>query len=190
MSLPICAEDCTSILAGMAFDECAPIWNRGEISTVYLFNIGQPVIANPRTDPAGFIAEMALRVSNTSANVDAIRKLTVIGEKAEPEKTAIKMSMDREIVTSKKHSIVFEIDETSQENRDAQRQMECGNKFLIMYEVGDWIYGGADGINNGIECSITADIITPKDRTALELIKCTAVWNNKFSPESCLNPLV
>lgn len=190
MSYPTCPEDCTTALADFAFDDCAPEWNRGEVSTVYLYAVGYPVIANPKTDPSGFIAEMATRVSNTSTDADAIRKLTVIGEKPEPEKSSIKMSNNREIVTSKKHSLIFDIDELSQANRDAQRQSECGNKFLIMYENGDLLYGGSDSIGNGIPCSLTMDTIVPKDRSALSYIHCVAVWEDKFSPDSCSNPLI
>ncbi|WP_294892023.1 hypothetical protein, partial [Sulfuricurvum sp. MLSB] len=102
---------------------------------------------------------MAARVSNTSAAATAIRSLTVIGEKAEPETNMIKMSNNREIVTSKKHQIVFDIDELSQENMDAMRQAECGNSFLIMFEAGDRLYGGSDNIGDGIQGSLVANLV-------------------------------
>lgn len=190
MSTTICPDDCAGVLAEFSFDPCSPEWNRGEVGIVYMYSIGYPVVANPKTDPAGFIAEMALRVSNTSANPDAIRKLVVIGEKPEPEKTTIKMSGDREIVTNKKHSLMFNIDELSQANRDAQRQSECVNKYLLMWENGDLLFGGSDNIGDGVEAVVTMDTIVPLDRGALDYIKCTAVWNDKFSPDSCTNPLI
>jgi len=190
MSTPICPDDCTTTLANWNFDDCAPEWNRGEISRVYLFNVGYPVIANPKTDPAGFIAEMAARVSNTSAVANAIRSLTVIGEKAEPETNMIKMSGNREIVTSKKHNIIFDIDELSQENMDALRQLECGNNFLMMFENGTKIFGGSDNVNDGIPVSFVASLVIPRDRSALDYWRCTMTWEDKFHPDSCENPLI
>lgn len=190
MSKPVCPDDCSNVLADYSFNDCAPEWARGEIGRVYLFGIGYPVIADPINDPAGFIAEMAARVSNTSANANAIRSLTVIGEKAEPETNMIKMSNNREIVTSKKHQIVFDIDELSQENMDAMRQAECGNNFLIMFEAGDRLYGGSDNIGDGIQGSLIANLVIPRDRSGLQYWHCTFTWEDKFHPHSCVNPLV
>ncbi len=190
MSLPVCPDNCQDQLAEFKFDDCAPEWARGEVSIVYMFSPAYPVVANPRTDPAGFIAEMAARVSNTSNAANAIRKLVVIGEKPEPDKSTIKMSANRTIVTNKNHTLMFNIDELSQENRDAQRQSECQNKFALMWEV-DWlIFGGSENIGDGAVCAVQMDTIVPVDRTALSYIKCTATWEDKFSPDSCTNPLI
>lgn len=190
MSKPVCPDDCTNVLADFSFNDCAPEWARGEIGRVYLYGIGYPLAADPINDPAGFIAEMAARVSNTSAAATAIRSLTVIGEKAEPETNMIKMSNNREIVTSKKHQIVFDIDELSQENMDAMRQAECGNSFLIMFEAGDRLYGGSDNIGDGIQGSLVANLVIPRDRSGLQYWHCTFTWEDKFHPHSCVNPLI
>lgn len=190
MSKPTCPDDCTSMLTDWQFDECSPIWNPGEISTIYLFNIGYPVAASPRNNPAGFIAEMAARVSNTAAAANAIRQLTVIGEKPEPEMVEIKLSGDRTITAYKRHTVIAEIDEFNETNREAMRYLECGNQFLMMYENGSLIYGGSDNIEDGIECSIIATEIIPKDRTDICRIRLTIKWEDKFSPDATTNPLI
>ena len=188
MSKPTCPTDCTSYLADYAFSTCSPEWYRGQIDRIYLYGIGDPVVADPAIDPAGFVAEMAARVSNTSADANAIRILTVIGEKPEPETNTIQLSNNRTIVTSKKHTVSFKIDELTQENRDAMRQWECGNSFLIMYENDGLLFGG-DPIGAGIEASLVGNLIIPVDRTAVDYIQGTLTWESKFSPNSIENPL-
>jgi len=190
MSKIICPDDCSNYLAEFGFNDCAPEWNRGEIQKIYLFGIGYPIVADPINDPGGFIAEMAARVSNTSAAANAIRELTVLGEKPEAETNMIKMSNNREIVTSKKHTVPFKIDEMSQANRDAMRQLECGNKFLMMFENGDLLWGGSENIGDGIEGSFIANLIIPPDRSALSYYQCSFVWEDKYHPHSCVNPLL
>ena len=191
MSLPTCPTDCTNILANWAFDECSPEWAAGEIGRVFLFGIGYPIANDPKTDPAGFLAAVNARMSNTSAAANAIRVLTVIGEKPEPETNIIKMSNNREIVTTKKHQIVFDIDEMSQENRDAIRQLECGNKFLMMFESGEkLLWGGSDHIGDGIEGSFIANLVIPRDRSGLTYYRCTFTWEDKFHPDSVESPLL
>lgn len=190
MSKPVCPDDCSSYLANMNFNDCSPEWNEGEVHHVYLYGVGYPVVADPKTDPAAFIAEMAARVSNTSAAANAIRRLTVLGEKPEAETNKIQMSNDREITTFKKHTLSFKVDELSQENNDAMRQMECQNQYLMMFENGQLIYGGSDHIGDGIPCTVTVNLVIPPDRTALTYWQCQAVWKDKYHPDMCVNPLL
>jgi hypothetical protein len=172
----------------MAFNECSPEWHRGQIDRIYVMSVDYPVLTNPKTNPAGFLVEMTARVSNSSVLANAIRVFTVIGEKPEPEKTVVALSNNRNITTSKKHTLPFKIDETSQANRDAVLQWECGNKFRILYENDGLLwYEENNGI--GIEASLGADFIIPPDRSAVDVIQGSFTWENKFSPESCDNPL-
>lgn len=188
MSVLPCPTDCTSYVAAMSFNECAPEWYRGQVDRIYVMSVDYPILTNPKTNPAGFLVEMTARVSNSSALANAIRVFTVMGEKPEPEKTVVALSNNRNITTSKKHTLPFKIDELSQENRDAMLQWECGNKFRIIYENdGLLFYEENNGI--GIEASLGADLIIPVDRSAVDYIQGVFTWENKFSPESCDNPL-
>lgn len=191
MSKITCPDNCESYLMEWAFNDCSPSWSAGEIGRVFIFGVGYPLLVNPRNDPAGFLAEVNARLSNTSAATTAIRVLTVIGEKPEPETNMIKMSNNREIVTSKKHQILFDIDEFSEANNDAIRLLECQNQFLMMYEFGEkFLAGGSEYIGDGIPCSFVANKVIPRDRSGLTVFRCTCTWEDKFHPEVVESPLL
>lgn len=188
MSAITCPDSCTDQIATMEFNDCAPDWNEGGIPEIYLTNIGYPLIAT-EGDDIGIRAEFLSRISNTSLNANAIRKLTTLGDKPAPTKTEINMSKNRKIVTGKEHVVNFVIDETSLTNYNFLRTLECGLTYLAWYVNGKYMNGGADAFIDGIEVSITIDDIIPQSNKELNTYVGTMSWSSKISPTKMLNPL-
>lgn len=177
--VPPCPTTCSGSVADVSFNECAPETHWGEVSKVYI----------TEADFAGFTdvtdaAEWLTNLGDTGD--DKIRTLIVIGELPEPETTETPMSGDRIAIGSKTFNLNFTIDETNETNYNFLLMSECGGKYLIWYETSDGIlYGG----NDGIEVSLRANQIIPRERTAMVTIECKATWKSLQSPFRCESPL-
>jgi hypothetical protein len=177
--IPTCPTDCTSVLPDVDFDYCAPDFNMGQISEIYIGNIDQGF-----TDWTS-LAEWNSRISEDSSDVDALRRLYVIGDKPEPESNDIDMSKDRIVVGNKKHTLNFRIDETGATNYEFLRTLECGTKYNVWFVAGKYVYGG----NDGIEANLKLNDIIPEDNQELNTFNGTVVWEAKFHPERTDNPM-
>jgi hypothetical protein len=179
---PTCTSGCTSKAPVFSFSDCDPDVNHGQIDRIYIMALGGSSFANYAA-----LAEWAARLDNTDiASLDKIRYLNVIGEKPEAAGDEKEISRKRKIIMDKTHTINFDIDETSRTNNDALRQIECGGNFKIWYQAGKYLWGG----NDGIEAFVKLNDMIPRDRKELELFKGIATWENQFSPESCVNPML
>jgi len=169
----ICATSCTDALPAVDFDICNPQVHFGQISDVYLTNIGYPLL--DETNPVEIAARLALPVGNPAKLVN----LFVIGSKGAAEATIIDMSKARKVTGNKNHTVTFRIDEVSDVNYNFMRALECNRTLLIYYKTfgGKW-YGG----NEGIPASILMNHIIPEDAGALETIEGTLTWKSKFHP--------
>jgi hypothetical protein len=142
-----CPEDCSATLPVVNFNECAPQTNDGEV--IYL--------AVTKTTAIDFtdiedIAEWNTRVSQTALTADSIRLIPVIGDKPAPEEVVKTISLRREIVSSRTHSINFDIDETNDENYNFINQTTCGGQYKVWYVTADGrVYGGNCGLTGSLK---------------------------------------
>lgn len=179
--LPTCPTDCSTLLPQLSFNDCAPDFAMGEISKIYITTVDAGGLSDVTS-----LAEWNTRLSNTSANADAIRFFNVVGSKPVPESTEIEFSLKRKVQSTKQHTINIKVDETSALNHDFLRQLECGGLYLIWYANDKYIWGGDDGIS----VSFKLDENIPESNQELYVFEGTATWESKFSPERDLNPFV
>jgi hypothetical protein len=175
------AETCETQLPKPKFSLCDPEVNFGQIQKLYLTNPGYPL-----TDVED-LEEWTDRLSNTSDDVDAIREITVIGEKPEAEETSIQISLNRTVSGPMNHTIPFEIDETNDTNYAWMRSYQGGPREVTFWyenEAGK-IFGG----DSGIRASISVKYVTPRESTDLEKIMGSLTWKNKQDPERHASPL-
>lgn len=178
---PTCPDNCATAMPVVTFSKCAPKTFAAQISKIYMTSNGE----NGLTDWTS-AAEWLGRLSNSDTIQSAIRTLFVIGSKPKPESQKIKISLGREIVGKKKHTINFKIDELNDENREMQRVLECGGTYLMWFETSS---GLLFGDNSGIEVSIESDVIIDEDSGQIIRIEGTLSWEAKFTPKSILSPI-
>jgi hypothetical protein len=178
---PTCAtgcEDALETLPGYVFSECAPEVNAGEIEKIYLGIPGNPFTA--WTSAAEWNSRLT---SNTATKIVA---LTVIAEKPRPTVNSKDISGGRKVKLDSDHVINFTIDESSQANHDAQRQLDCGGVFLMWYATsGGLLFGG----NAGIEVSIEAGMVIPLSRNDTLTYQGSITWKAKFTEERIVSPI-
>jgi len=177
--VPPCATDCSGILADVSFNDCAPELHWGEVSKIYIVG----------SDFAGFtdvtdLAEWTANLSDTADNM--IRTLIGLGDLPEPEITETPYSGDRVARGYKTFNLPFEIDETNEINYNFLLMTECGGNYKIWFETSDGIlYGG----NDGIDVSFRANLMIPRERTALVKFMSISTWKSLKSPFRCDSPL-
>ena len=177
--VPPCPTTCEGAVADVSFNECAPEKHWGEVSKIYIV----------ASNFAGFtdvtdLAEWTTNLSDTADN--KIRTLIGIGDLPEAEITEVPMSGDRVAVGYKTFNLPFEIDETNETNYAFLLMTECGGKYKIWFETSDGIlYGG----NAGIEVSFRANLLIPRERTALVKFMSNSTWKSLKSPFRSASPL-
>lgn len=182
MPIPTCPANCTTELAETNFNECAPAINLSEIVRIFIALAS----ATPFTDVAQ-ASEWTTRLSQTATDVDAIRALTVIADK--PAGTAVTrdISGGRTYIIGKDHTLNVSIDDTSDENYEFIRKLECGGKFKIWYETaGGYLYGGNEGIPTK---SVNFDDVLNRGADEIETFEGTITWRAKFHPERVKSPI-
>ena len=171
--IPTCPTDCSGLPA-VYFDECAPDVHYGEVVKLYMAAVDAADFTNVE-----LLGEWTTRLSDAGVDPDAIRELTVYGELPEAEQTEITISGDRTVVGYKQFTLNFEVDETNDINYNWLMNLECNLKFKIWFETSDGrLYGG----NEGIEATVRANLMIPKERTDIVKFIGTAKWKSIFSP--------
>lgn len=174
MPIPTCPEDCVAALPEVLFSDCSPELNYGNITYLYVTNVGNPL--TNWTD----LAEWAARIDNDSTDSAAIRQYRVIGSKPAPDKPETTISGDRTNYGLATHTLEVRIDETNATNQEALRQMECGGQYLIWYEtIGGLRWGG----NDGIPATIKLDEIIPESSSEAITFAGQVKWKSRFTPE-------
>lgn len=179
---PVCPAGCGTANPAVDFDECAPELHYGEVAKLYVANATATAFTNVES-----LVEWTGRLSE-SLNItgNEIREMTIIGELPEPEQTELSISGDRTVVGFKSFTINFEIDETNDINYRWLMTLECNMKFKFWYETADGImYGG----NEGLEGTIRANQIIPRERTELAKFIGTAKWKSQMSPLRSVSPM-
>jgi hypothetical protein len=169
----ICSATCDTQLPPVDFDICNPQVKFGQISTIYITNIG-----NPLTDETDG-TEWYTRLNLLAANPAKIIALDVIGSKPVAEATIIDISKNRKVQGNKNHTVNIKIDDLSQANYEMMRAFECGKTLLVWYETLEGeLFGGAAGI----EASILLNHMIPESANDLQDIEGTLTWRSKFHP--------
>jgi len=172
--LPIvCSESCDTQLPAVDFDICNPQVKFGQIGTLYITNIGNPL--TDETDLAEWQARWAL------AQIDPAKIITldIIGDKPVAEATIIDISKNRKVQGNKNHTVNIKIDDLSQANYEMMRAFECGKTLLVWYVTLEGeLFGGAAGI----EASILLNHMIPQGANDLQDIQGTLTWRSKFHP--------
>lgn len=181
MPNPICPTDCTSALAPVLFSDCAPEVIASEIKRIFVAKSN----ASPLTDWTT-ATEWTERLEEATTTANAIRPLTVIGDKPAPSSVTKDISNNRKWVVGKDHTINFTIDDVSKENYEFMRSTECGGKYRIWYEThGGMLYGG----NEGILVTMVVDDVLNRGVDEIETLNGVITWRNKFTPERTPSPI-
>lgn len=177
----VCPTTCESSLPPVNFSACAPTILESEIVRIFVAR----ATAAAFTD-WNLATEWETRISQTDiANEDAIRVLTVIGDKPAPTSTPRDISNGRQVTPFKEHTVNVTIDDVTDENYEFMRQLECGTQVKAWYETaGGKIYGGNEGITGRLNLD---DILPSGDE--IETLQGTFTWRNKFHPERVDSPI-
>lgn len=168
-----CAEGCTAALPEVEFDLCNPDFHFGQVSDVFITNIGNPL--TDETDPA----EWQTRMNLTQSNPAKIIRLLGIGDKPAAESQETEASYGRTAYGPKTHTVNFRIDEVSDKNYEMMRTFECNKAVLAWYKTFEGkIYGG----RTGIKVSIKFDHVIPENASELETLTGSIKWKSKFHP--------
>ncbi|MCA9497132.1 MAG: hypothetical protein KC589_09375 [Nanoarchaeota archaeon] len=179
-ALPVCSTSCSDDLPIVSFDECNPEINGGQVSKLYITNVGYPL-----TDVTDAV-EWGTRLDNAGAGNDAIRTLHVVGSKPAPSGDEKEISLGRKLKGSKTHIVNFKIDETNDVNHEFLRKLECGGTFKFWYET---LEGKIFGGNEGIDASFFVDMVIPEAATDIIINEGKAEWKAKFTEERNDSPL-
>lgn len=181
MPNPICPENCDTPLEEVLFNDCAPEIILSEIKRVLISKANATAFTDWK-----LAAEWTERISAAGVEPDAIRSLTVIGDKPAPANVTKDVSNKRKITIGKDHTLNFTVDDVSDENYEFMRSTECGGKFRMWYEThGGKLYGG----NEGILVDIVMDDVLNRGVDEIETLAGVATWRAKFSPERIISPI-
>lgn len=185
--VPPCPTGCDGAVGDVSFSECAPETHYGEVSKLYIAPANFESVdnaGNPGFSDVTSLTEWNDNLSDTADN--KIRTLIGIGDFPEPETTETPISGDRVVNGPKKFTLPFEVDEVNDTNYNFLLQLECGGKFLMWFETSDGLLFGG---NAGIEVSMPANYLIPRERTAVQKIMLKPTWKNQFSPFRSDSPL-
>lgn len=177
----VCTEDCDFDIPPVSFAECNPEINLSQIAKIYL---AQPDAAD--FSDVSAVGEWTNRLSQTSNDVDAIRSLTVVGDKPAPETTEKTISGNRIVPTDKKHTINFDIDESNETNHEFARGTKCVKQVKFWYEtIGGKLFGG----NTGISGTLKVDMTLSRTEGDIILYPGTLKWSSTDLEERTTSPI-
>jgi len=175
---PVCNDE---ELPPINFDFCQPDVRTSEIRRLFLSRTGaQPF--NDWTLPA----EWTLRIDETAMGPDAMRELTVIGDKPTPTSVVKRISLDRKKVVLKTHTVLATIDDVSDANHAFVEFIGPGKYFKMWYEsTGRHMYGG----NNGIVCLVQMDMVLPRGQGEIATYNVICTWDSLRTEDRCESPI-
>jgi len=181
LSLITCGEDCDYDLPAVSFADCDPETNLSQISKI---RIAKKTAADFSDWTQA--SEWATRISATSTDPDAIRELSVIGDKPKPETTKKGISGGREIVAAKKHTLNVEIDESNAINHEFVRGTKCIKTVKFWYgTIGGLLFGG----NTGITAQLELDMTLGRNDGDIVVYQGTLIWSKIDLEERCTDPV-
>lgn len=187
---PACPADCgpASQLPGVAFEECAEsvIQNKSQIDYILMVKPDPADPTQPITKPTDVTDLAAWNLVIDQTADDKVRKCIGIGDMPEPESDTRTISKGRILTTNKTFTINFDIDDASDENYEATRELEC-NPTVFIWAVtrGQKLYGGP----NGMRCSVSK-AVAPLNRgeDAYETFLWQFQWESTGHPPRAASP--
>lgn len=168
-------------LGAVDFDFCAPEVALSEIQRIFLCKEGGAPFTD-WTQPE----EWTERISETNTGIDAIRALTVTGDKPAPAVTTKEISNGRKVNTRKEHTINATVDEVTDENHAFLQSVEGGRRYRMWYETsGGFMFGG----NGGIHIEITGDMLLPRGAGEIMTYQYTITWVSPSTEERIQSPI-
>lgn len=170
-----CVKGCSNALPEVEFDICNPDFHFGQISDLFIANLGHPL--SDETNQQEWINRMS--ALGDPSGQSKILRLLVIGDKPAAEGAEIEASYGRTAYAPKVHTINFRIDEVSDKNYEFMRHHECNRTVLMWYKTKPGkLYGGA----TGIKASIQLNHVIPESAGELEILTGVLKWRSKFHP--------
>lgn len=176
----VCGEGCDLALPPTKFNICNPEVQYGQISEIFITNVGYPL-----TDENS-AAEWAGRMNMADDNPAKIWRLLVVGDKPASESTEQEISYGRIVSGPENHSLNIAVDEVNQENYDFARGFDCNRRVKMWYKgfSGD-AYGGAQGI----DVSMKFKHVIPPGTQEVQTLVSTPKWKSKIAPCRFIHPL-
>ena len=181
MSLITCGSDCDPDLPAVSFADCDPVTNESQIKEIRLGK-------KTATDFSNWdqLSEWTTRLSQTDTSDDALRPIKVVADKPKPETTKKTISGNREIVTAKKHTINFDIDESNLINHNFVRGTKCIDTVKFWYvTLSNKLFGG----NTGITATLEVDMTLSRNQGDIQMYQGTLTWYSKDLEEMCDDPV-
>lgn len=176
----VCEEGCGIALPPTKFNICNPEGAFGQISELFITNIGYPLV--DENDINEWLARMSLPANDPAK----IWRILVIGDKPASESTEIEMSYGRLAYGTENHSLNIRVDEVNQENYDFARGFDCNKRVKIWYKAYN---GDAYGGPKGIDVSMKFKHVIPEGTTDLQTLVSTPKWKAKIAPCRFIHPL-
>lgn len=174
---PLCGGD----LPEVQFDFCNPEVRLSEIRRIFVARMDAQPLADV-TDQWEWID----RLSQVSESLQAIRALTVSGEKALPVVTRKDISDNRKKTMIKEHTISAIIDEVNETNDAFFRAIENGKYYRIWYETqGRLLFGG----NEGIVAQVAGDMVLQRGSGNVMYYALVAQWKNLHTESFVESPI-
>lgn len=175
-----CQEGCGLALPPTKFNICSPEGQFGQISELYITNIGYPLTDENSID------EWNGRMNMSDDNPAKIWRILVIGDKPASESTEQEMSYGRIVYGPENHQLNIRIDEVNQENYDFARAFDCNKRVKIWYKT---FSGDAYGGPQGIDVSMKFKHVIPEGQQDLQTLVSNPKWKSKVQPCRFIHPL-
>lgn len=171
-----CPAGCEQVLPEVEFDLCNPDVHFGQVSDVFITNLGNPFA--DVDDPTEWTDRLALDNTDPAK----IIQLQGIGDKPAAEENILEISKGRKVSGPKNHTVNFRIDEVSDKNYEMMRKFECNKLVLAWYKTYEGkLYGGNYGVNKqGV--SIRFNHVIPENSAELETLSGSITWKHRFHP--------
>lgn len=163
------------------FDFCDPEVESSEIGRIFIRRPNSTDFTD-WTQPI----EWNTRVSEDSADPDAIRALTVIADKPLPNAPEKAISGGRTVRPRKEHTVNVTIDEVSDANHDFMKSCEGGIPVKFNYEAGKYMFGG----NQSIAAELQLDMVLNRGAGEIMTYQGTLKWVSPTTEERCLSPII
>lgn len=162
-------------------DWCAPNVRTSEIRRIFL-QLTSADDFEDWTQPF----EWVTRLSETSHDRNAIRPISVVGDKPAPNATNVRISLDRTQTVQKEHTVNATMYEVNDTNHAFVMAIKNGRYLKMHYETtGGYMFGG----NGGIMARVTVNMILPKGQGEIMMYQVTITWNSLRTEDRCLSPI-
>lgn len=175
--MPVCAGN---DLPATDFDFCEPEVESSEIGRIFIRRVNSADF-NDWTQAE----EWNTRVSEDSADGDAIRALTVIADKPLPNAPKKAISGGRTFIPRKEHTINVTIDEVTDTNHSMMQACENGMEVKFNYEAGKFMFGG----NQSITGTLQLDMVLARGAGEIMVYQGTLTWVSPSTEDRCLSPI-